>query len=468
MAPIDEVLAALPTEDRLVAWVEEACAFGIRRPGSAAGHAVERWVADELRAAGLDVRLSRIDVPTWEHGTARLIVWPAGRPGDTVVVDGFPLPFTAGTDGTDGLEADVVRFDRDDPQPERTRGAIAVDPLDLVTLPTEFMHAIATPVHDPGPVPDHLLPFGPRLGREVDDAIAAGAAAYVGALVGMPWPTRDYYVPYDGERRALPAAWIDRTDGARLLALLAAGPVRGRIEVDGRTGAGHTHNVIGTLPGPPGDDEWVVIGSHHDAPWASAVEDGTGISLVLAQARAWAAVAPEDRPHNLLFLLNGGHMTGGAGIWAFLERERELLDRTVLAVHLEHAAAAVEVVDDRPVATDQPEAVWWFTSRDPQLEATVAAALATEGVERAWVLPPEVFGPFPPTDGGPLHTGGVPVVDVLSAPVYLFDAVDTLDKVHRPSLTTFGRAAARIVAATAGRTAAEARAAVVGPTPTEA
>jgi hypothetical protein len=184
---------------------------------------------------------------------------------------------------------------------------------------------------------------------------------------------------------------------------------------------------------------------------------------VLAQARAWAAVAAEDRPHNLLFLLNGGHMTGGAGIWAFLERERELLDRTVLAVHLEHAAARVEVVDDVPVATADPEAVWWFTARDPQLEATVAGALAAEGVERAWILPPDVFGEFPPTDGGPLHTGGVPVIDVLSAPVYLFDEVDTIDKVHRPSLTGFGRAAARIVAATAGRTAAEARAAVVAP-----
>ena len=203
-------------------------------------------------------------------------------------------------------------------------------------------------------------------------------------------------MPYDGEHRALPAVWIDRTDATRLHALLDQGPVRGRIEVDARRGAGHTHNVIGTLPGPPEDDEWVVIGSHHDAPWASAVEDGTGIALVLAQARAWAAVPAEDRPHNLLFLLNGGHMTGGAGIWAFLERERELLDRTVLAVHLEHAAARVEVVDDRPVATGDPEAVWWFTARDPQLEATVAAALAAEQVERAWTPPARRLRRVPP------------------------------------------------------------------------
>ena len=109
MSPIEDVLAALPPEDRLVGWVEEACAFGIRRPGSAAGHAVERWVADEMRAAGLDVRLARIEVPTWEHGAARLIAWPAGRPHDTVVVEGFPLPFTDGTTGGLGGRRRPVR-----------------------------------------------------------------------------------------------------------------------------------------------------------------------------------------------------------------------------------------------------------------------------------------------------------------------------------------------------------------------
>lgn len=456
---VDAVLAALPDGDRLMAWVEQACSFGIRRPGSPEGHAVEQWVADEMRAAGLTVSLDRLDVPTWEHGTARLTAWPADDPDRALTFDGFPLPFTQGT-GVDGRESDVVLLDRT--APEQVDDAIAVDPLDLVTLPTDFMRAIATPVHDPGPVPDHLLPFGPALGREVDAAVAGGALGYVGVLQGMPWTTDRYYVPYDAEPRDVAALWLDRERGADLLALLASGgPVRGRIEVVGHTGAGHTHNVIGTLPGA--SDEWVVIGSHHDAPWASAVEDGTGIALVLAQAHAWAAVPEADRPHNLLFLLNGGHMTGGAGIWSFLASETESgrRDRTVLAVHLEHAAAATHVVDGALTATGEAESVWWFTSRDPVLEQTVAEALRVEGVERAWVLPPDVFGEFPPTDGGPLHTGGVPVVDVLSAPVYLFDEADTVDKVHRPSLVSFGRAAARVVAATAGRTAAEARAAIV-------
>src|SRR5208283_42850 len=45
-----------------------------------------------------------------------------------------------------------------------------------------------------------------------------------------------------------------------------------------------------------------------------------------------------------------------------------------------------------------------------------------------------VFGPSPTTDGGPFHLAGVPLVNFLTAPFYLFDAIDTLDKIHRPSL----------------------------------
>jgi hypothetical protein len=40
----------------------------------------------------------------------------------------------------------------------------------------------------------------------------------------------------------------------------------------------------------------------------------------------------------------------------------------------------------------------------------------------------------PPTDGGDLHSAGGPVVQFLAAPFYLFDEIDTLDKIDRPNL----------------------------------
>lgn len=97
-----------------------------------------------------------------------------------------------------------------------------------------------------------------------------------------------------------------------------------------------------------------MVGSHHDGPWSSAVEDASGISLVLAQATYWAAQPVSRRPHRLVFLLQGGHMSGGAGLLGYIDRHADELDDVVLEVHLEHAALECEVVDGEAVVTDQP------------------------------------------------------------------------------------------------------------------
>lgn len=442
---------------RMMAWIADIVDFGVRRPGSEAGHRVEEWCEARFRELGLEsVRREPFDVPVWEPGDAHLIVWPDDRPGQVVTFEGFPLPHTL---PTAGLEAELALLDPLAHQNQAVEGAIAVDVIELGELPPAFMSQLATGRVDPSGELDeyvHLLPFSFRLGREADVAVHAGASGYVGVLAGMPWSTRDYYLPYDAVERPLSGLWIDRSDGARLVEMMADGPLRGRIEVDARRRPGLSSNVIGVLPGA--SDQWVIIGSHHDAPWASAVEDASGVALVLGQAEFWAQVPIEERPHNLLFLLNGGHMAGAAGMASFAEQYQEVLDQVVLSVHLEHTAAASKVEDGRLVATDEPEVRWWFTTRSAALEGAVVTALRAEEVDRSWVLPPEAFGEFPPTDGGGFHLHGVPVVDFLAAPVYLVDSCDTLDKVHEPSLEPVTRAVIRIVESLMGRTADDVRA----------
>jgi hypothetical protein len=78
---------------------------------------------------------------------------------------------------------------------------------------------------------------------------------------------------------------------------------------------------------------------------------------------------------------------------------------------------------------------WFFTSRIPQLEQAVADALETEELHRSMILAPDAFGTQPPTDGAFYHLAGVPVMNFLTAPFYLFDEMDTLDKVDRDNLS---------------------------------
>lgn len=440
----------IPRTDEIFGWIETVFARGVRRPGHPADRWAERWIRGRLEAFGLeDVRLEPVDLPMWEDTRTSLEVWPAGRPGRADRIPGFALPHCA---PTRGLEADLLAFE---PGMD-ARGKLAAEPFELIRMPQVLMRErAATRVVDPeGALEDltQVLPFSPRFQQVMEPAIQAGAAGFVGLLTGMPWETADYYVPYDGEARPIPGVWVSAANGRRILDMLEAGPVRGRLTVDARRETATCHNVVGTLPGA--SDEWVMIGSHHDGPWSSAVEDGSGIALVLAQARYWSQVPRERRPHGMMFVLQAGHMAGGAGCRAFIEAHRDLLPEIVAEIHLEHAARECRCENGALVPTDAPEVRWWFTSLNADLEDLVEDALTAEDLRRSLILPPEVFGPRPTTDGGFYHEEKVPIVQYLTAPMYLFDSQDTLDKIHRPSLGAVTRATVRIVEGLAGHTAA--------------
>jgi len=423
----------------MVDWIETVVSRGVRRPGYPADVWTENWLAERLGELGLETALEPVEVPCWSPGTGVL------RAGG-LELPGFPLPFTRPTSGT---RARLARLG--DVRP----GDLAVAELTFTELPQSAVRDLATATYDPEGVFDELtqvIPFGPEMMEVVEPAMAAGASGFVGALTGVPWETRDYYVPYDAVQRPIPGLWLSGADSRRLLDLL---PCEGELVAESAVRPATTHNVVATLPGA--GPHWVIVASHHDGPWASAVEDATGIALVLAAAKYWSAVPEAERPHNLMFLLTSGHMAHAAGTRAFIERHRELLPGVVLELHLEHAALRCEVEDGRLVPTADPEPRWWFTSQVPALEKVVEDALAAEDLRRSFVLPPETFGPMPPTDGAFFHPEGVPLVHFLSAPMYLFDSADTLDKVDVASLEPLSRAAARIVAGTAGWTPADLR-----------
>jgi hypothetical protein len=91
----------------------------------------------------------------------------------------------------------------------------------------------------------------------------------------------------------------------------------------------------------------------------------------------------------------------------------------------------------------------------------VLAAIEAERLARSVIVPPTVFGAWPPTDGSGFYLAGVPLVSFLAAPFYLFDSQDTLDKVDRDNLAAITRAAIRIIESTRGETAKSMREAVI-------
>ena len=449
----------IPAEERIYGWIAEVFAQGVRRPAYAADRWAEQSCLERFRALAMEqVRAEPVQLPHWEPQRSSLTVLPHGLTADDALnVDCFPLPHAA---PTSGLAAELVPYDDD--APEAVRGNIALCDVRLARLSYAVLAARATWCFDPdGTFAERaqVLPFGRGAQAVMEPAIDAGATGFVGTLTDYPSDSRNYYVPYDAVARPIPGVWVSGSDGARLREMLSQAHVRARLAVESVRRTETCYNIVGELPSA--DEELVIVGSHHDGPWASAVEDGSGIALVLAQAEYWSHVAREERPHRLLFLLNAGHMAGGAGARSFIQRHQAELERVVLEVHLEHAANEFVERDGGLEPSGYPEARWWFTSRIPTLESAVRQAVQAEGLERSLVLPPTAFGPRPTTDGGDFHLAGVPIVNYLTAPFYLFDSRDTLDKVHRPSLAPVTRAAIRIIESTRGVSAGAMRAGVV-------
>jgi len=280
----------------------------------------------------------------------------------------------------------------------------------------------------------------------LDNSIKKGARAFIGLLTNFPWETDKYYVPYDAEERNIPAVWISPKNSKQILELMEQDTVRCKLSYEAKISDSLSHNIVGTLKG--NSEDWIIIGTHHDGPWNSAVEDATGMALVLAQANYWSQIPREQRPFNLIFLMSGAHMAGAQGAQSFVKSHEDILKKTVVAIHLEHLARDITSENGNLIPLDSPTVRWWFVSRILPLEQIVEEAIIQENLKRSIFLPPDGFPPGndkPPTDGCFYHPKGVPIISFLTAPPYLFDPADTLDKVHQESFEPLTRAIIRII-----------------------
>jgi hypothetical protein len=443
------------TTDALVAWVAAQIRFGARRPGSAAGQAAERYLEEQLTGFGLQhVRREPIPIVHWAAETARLEV------GDDEVdmgeAEAFPIPYVVfPPEGV--IEAPMVWADSRRLRPPRDdwRGKVVVTDIRFPTLPVGLMKRIALGVHDPDDTiqqMDHPATWV-RLGWHVyRQAAGRGAAGFVGILRDQPGGTARMYAPYgfrekDILDRPIPGFWVGRAAGRRLADIAKSGSGRARLQLTGVREPGLTHNVVGEIPGET--DEVTVLSCHHDSPFVSPVEDGTGVAVVLALAKHFAArhAAGERLRRRLVVVLTAGHFYGSIGTRTFIREHPDLVRRTALEISIEHVGLeAEEDPSGALVATGRPETTGIFVPLNETVSGTVLDCLREHGLDRCVLLPAEgPLGPYPPTDGGDWWEAGVPLINHISNPVYLLTDDDAVHWVDRERLPRVAAAFAAVV-----------------------
>ena len=433
-------------------WVDTMVGFGIRRPGYRGDDRAASWIEGQFRDAGLhNVRLDPVRLNRWTPHSCRVTWWSDASPTQRTTVKCLALPYSK-------PHVDVTASLTDDDGKIALKGAIGVVQDQFRAIPQSVLAGAALDVVAP---PEFVkndqqpIPFGIRNGDLFSDFFGPtterGGAGLIGILQGLG--TDQYYAPYTGKDVDLPAVWMGERPGAALLAAMTRGPTTARIEASASAEIVTSHNVVGDLPAA--SDTWVVVGSHHDAPWASAVEDASGIAQVLAQANHWASVPAARRPHKLMFLASAGHMAGAAGSTALVAKYPGIMDKTVLEVHLEHIARRAEMGPNGLTVTKHPETRWWFTTVGrPDLRTIIKDALHAEGLNRDLVLPAVGFfgstGPL--SDAAPFSLANVPIVSLISTPLYLFDPRDTPDKVDTETMESVSAAATRMIEASTSLT----------------
>ncbi len=181
-------------------------------------------------------------------------------------------------------------------------------------------------------------------GTEAIARIAAqGKALGVVCAIHRPIPSNQRTGITNGfGGRDLPQINLGMGDGLYLSEIIKAAPPeqppRVRLVAAGEPHADWiTQNTYGLLRGT--GDEYVVIQAHTDGYFEAAIDNGSGLAVMMALARHFAAGPRASRRRNLLFVATSGHHSGPAvGSWHVVKDHQEVLSKTVLLVNLEHLA----------------------------------------------------------------------------------------------------------------------------------
>lgn len=423
--------AEVPGNAVIYDWIKGLCATPHRRPGTAEGHQGETWVAarfDDLKLA--QVTSDRVPIKVWNPKEWKLTIDGQAAESFFLLNSGFTpaggitAPLLFGGDGQAG-------------QIKEAKGRIVV-----VRARAKYHDDSGTAAAFPYNLLGGFLPI--KLTDAYERAKKAGAAGFLMLTDDLRSQGNSFYWPYDAEMKSLPALYVGRKDSATVETAAKTGKIATLVQ-SGTLDEGYMSTVWGVLPGV--SDDVLIIASHHDSAHQGAVEDASGIAQVLAQAWTWSRVPREKRPLTLVFVAAAGHFYKGQGAYEWAKAHPELFRRCRAVLTLEHLPAKeMRMGTDGYQSTGRIQPVQIYVSSQPEIAGILKTALAetpppfTVTVERPFLGFPlsdaagylarskEKAARYPGRDG-------VPYVSWISAPLYLIDAADTLDKIEKDQLS---------------------------------
>lgn len=451
----------LPTTESIFADVKQLVDLGPRRSGTPGGDRAAEFMKAGLASAGVP-QVWEHNVTTYQWEDTRHAVTVGGEP-----IDAFPSEhsffgaakvdwtgaFSTGPGGRTAKVVDIGDGTAFDLLGKDLRGKIVVFNLRFL-LPQLGLGAVAEHLYDPGLSllgdPRSLLQGNPYITNYTSvlrAAQRAGAVGFVGVLTDYFESNRYRNEYYRRLQVTMPGFWVTRDEGKRLRSLLPKAGRTATLELEGRRYATPTRTVLGYLPGKdPKNRETIMVQSHHDSVGPGAVEDASGSAEVLALARYYAGRPATERERGLLFVTFDSHFTGYQSHMGFAEQYVVSPTRPydiVANATVEHIAKQGVIRGGKLVVTERPEPRAFFRTGGNVVRQAIVESIRKRDLRRILVIDSRRVSKDGnmPTDAAFAAITGIPTVSYISGPVYLYDDMDTLDKVDvdqlRPVAASF-------------------------------
>jgi hypothetical protein len=233
--------------------------------------------------------------------------------------------------------------------------------------------------------------------------------------------------------------FIGFEDGKKLRDLIAEGPVTLKLRLHAETRENlKSISVFGTLPGAT--DENIIVMAHMDGWFDAALDNASGLSVMLTLAEHFAQVPKEKRRRNMIFIGTAGHHVGSPNAIYLRDQRTDLMSKTALMINCEHVSATLTLNwDTRLRESTGVEPRRWHVNGSAKLTQIVLDAYKTFGVN--------VVGDMDPTATGEM--GAIfrlrPSLQIIRSPENKHTDADVPEAVPAVGLAAVGRAFAKIV-----------------------
>lgn len=406
----------LPNARQVRADYQRMVDFGPRLPGYEEHLEFCDWIEDEFVKAGLELRpTDQIPYRRWRPGAISLKVGNQDFDPATSYVrvpgtppEGLTAPLVIAGEGS--VEGKIVLVDAAVPTPRKAGLFIAMSDYWQWRGHTAFEAAN-----------EEFDRFAFSDWPSVTAFANQGAKAVIFISRASRNEVEGNWSPHQAAPQPVPALVLDRDMGAELKALAASEPSATlKLEADWKDT--YVPQITGILPGE--SDEVIVVNSHTDG--QNAFEENGAVALVHIARHLASLQGAQKLKRTIVFVAWPGHMANVRNRpedretlpeqFGWIDAHRDLFDRTVAAVTIEHLGATRWADDPvkgyHDTGMSDFYAIWTTLGA---MQDLCKVALKESDLQRHALLRP----PQQVTPGVAWHHRGIPHVAGISCPKYL-------------------------------------------------